>query len=597
MSCLKKGLFYITFSLTAAVVSVCAHPMHASAATIVTADILNVRSGAGTEYSRVGSVRYGNEVAIVESVTGADGYTWNHISSPVQGWVRGDYLAERSTESGTESAAPSGGTEGTVTADVLNVRSGAGTGYSRLGTIRYGAKVAVISQSGEWYQVNCTIGGANQVGYVHRDYIHVNGPIEETQPETTPETESEAETESLVETESETETESTVETESSAPTVPDQPEQPVSIKGVVNCDALNVRSSASTSGSRLGLIYQNAEVEILAQEGSWYKVNCTINGSVRTGYVHSDYITKKAVPSTPSTGDNTNTDNNTGSSTVIAHGIVNCDALNVRTGAGTSYGKLGMIYRNTKVEILAQEGSWYKVNCTIGANVQTGYVSADYITKVNPGDASGGTQTSSSYRIANFPMIYQNPELPTGCEITSLTMILRFAGYSVDKTTMASQYLPKEDYKLTVGADGKKYGPDLDYVFVGDPFKAGSGTVCGAEALVTAGNSYLSECGSSLRVKNLTGCSASELYERVSNNQPVVVLSTISMANRWAVNGWYTSSGKYVGFSRNDHASVLIGYTQNTVTIACPIYGVQTYTKTQFEKVFASRGYQAVVIE
>ena len=115
--------------------------------------------------------------------------------------------------------------------------------------------------------------------------------------------------------------------------------------------------------------------------------------------------------------------------------------------------------------------------------------------------------------------------------------------------------------------------------------------------MATAGNSYLSECGSSLRVKNLTGCSASELYERVSNNQPVVVLSTISMANRWAVNGWYTSSGKYVGFSRNDHASVLIGHTQNTVTIACPIYGVQTYTKTQFEKVFASRGYQAVVIE
>ena len=65
MSCLKKGLFYITFSLMAAVVSVCVHPMHASAATIVTADILNVRSGAGTEYSRVGSVRYGNEVAII----------------------------------------------------------------------------------------------------------------------------------------------------------------------------------------------------------------------------------------------------------------------------------------------------------------------------------------------------------------------------------------------------------------------------------------------------------------------------------------------------------------------------------------------------
>ena len=39
------------------------------------------------------------------------------------------------------------------------------------------------------------------------------------------------------------------------------------------------------------------------------------------------------------------------------------------------------------------------------------------------------------------------------------------------------------------------------------------------------------------------------------------------------------------------------GYTDTTVVIACPIYGVRTYTKAQFERVYNSRGCKAVVLE
>ncbi len=38
--------------------------------------------------------------------------------------------------------------------------------------------------------------------------------------------------------------------------------------------------------------------------------------------------------------------------------------------------------------------------------------------------------------------ILQNPELPTGCEATSLTMVLNYWGYTVSKVTIAGQYLP-----------------------------------------------------------------------------------------------------------------------------------------------------------
>ncbi len=50
-------------------------------------------------------------------------------------------------------------------------------------------------------------------------------------------------------------------------------------------------------------------------------------------------------------------------------------------------------------------------------------------------------------------------------------------------------------------------------------------------------------------------------------------------------------------WSTNDHGAVLIGYTQDTVTIADPIAGMVEYSRTQFEEVFASRGSRCVILE
>ena len=37
------------------------------------------------------------------------------------------------------------------------------------------------------------------------------------------------------------------------------------------------------------------------------------------------------------------------------------------------------------------------------------------------------------HEIQDFEIIYQEPELPTGCEITALTMVLHYYGFDVDK--------------------------------------------------------------------------------------------------------------------------------------------------------------------
>ena len=88
---------------------------------------------------------------------------------------------------------------------------------------------------------------------------------------------------------------------------------------------------------------------------------------------------------------------------------------------------------------------------------------------------------------------------------------------------------------------------------------------------------------------DITGTQPEELYSYVSRDVPVVVWVTTYMNPRKELHGWYTPDGDYVQWSKNDHGAVLVGYTEDTVTIADPITGLTEYEKERFEKVLASR--------
>lgn len=199
--------------------------------------------------------------------------------------------------------------------------------------------------------------------------------------------------------------------------------------------------------------------------------------------------------------------------------------------------------------------------------------------------------------IDNFPVVLQEPELPTGCEITAMTMLLNYYGYPVDKVTMATEYLPcLPSSDLHTGENGVLYGNDLNKYFIGDPASE-HGVICGTEAILTAANTYLDTEKSTMEAVDKTGSLPKELYELVDTDTPVMIWCTIGMEDRVVEQGWFTENGAYVDWAKNDHGAVLVGHGKDTVTVADPISGLVEYSRQQFESVFASRGNKCVIMQ
>ena len=104
----------------------------------------------------------------------------------------------------------------------------------------------------------------------------------------------------------------------------------------VTASSLNFRSGPSTSHSIIGSLQKGQQVEYISESGSWAKVK--YNGV--TGYVHGDYLTKST-----STGIST--------SQGTTQYVNSTSGLNVRSGAGTTYSKLGTLEYKEKVTVLS----------------------------------------------------------------------------------------------------------------------------------------------------------------------------------------------------------------------------------------------------
>ncbi len=263
----------------------------------------------------------------------------------------------------------------------LNVRKGPGTKYAKMGTLSKGAKVEVITKlpSG-WYKIKYK----GTYGYVLGKYVKLNTPQQDEKVIATGKT-----TEQLNVRKGSSTKYAKIGSLSKGAKVEivsklsngwykikykgtygyvsgayvkldsEQPkpgeDEKIIATGKTTVSSLNVRSGPSSNYSKLGILTKGTKVEVVERySNGWYKIK--YKGSY--GYVSGAYVSLDG-----SKGE------------VIATGKTTA-GLNVRSGAGTGYKKIGHLNKGTKVEIVTKlSNGWYKIKF----NSSYGYVSGDYV--------------------------------------------------------------------------------------------------------------------------------------------------------------------------------------------------------------------------
>ena len=215
-------------------------PTTTQSGTVKVTGALNVRSGAGTGYSVIGSLSNGAKVEIVE--TSGSWYKIKYGSG--YGYISKDYVTVSSSSNGGSTNNGGNNTVTTTQSGIvkvtsgLNVRSGAGTGYSVIGSLSNGTNVEIVETSGSWYKIKYGSG----YGYVSKDYILVN-------------------TRSIA-------------------------ENTVLREGTVVTVALKVRNESNYESNVIGTIAMGEKVSVLEDSGEWSKIE--YNGKM--GYILNEYV-------------------------------------------------------------------------------------------------------------------------------------------------------------------------------------------------------------------------------------------------------------------------------------------------------------------
>ena len=330
-------------------------PVSVSAATsgtkvTVTADNLNIRAEASGKSNETGALKKGATVEIVQTKKDDKGYRWGKLADG-RGWINLKYTsAGGSGGGGASSMEITTGTKYAVkTSCALNVRSGPGSSYDTVDTLRKGTTVYVVegrkdSRGNKWGKLD------SGKGWVNLKYVTATGDTSGSD---------------------------------------NQAASSVSYNVKTTC-YLNVRSGAGTGNGVVDGLDKGTVVTITAEKkdsngNTWGKL------SSGKGWVNLKYTTRTTQQSTDGN------DASTASYTVKT----NC-YLNVRSGAGTGNGVVDGLNKGTVVTIVAEKkdskgNTWGKLSDG------TGWVNLSYTTKTSTAqqnnNSANGSGTSANYKV------------------------------------------------------------------------------------------------------------------------------------------------------------------------------------------------------
>lgn len=211
-------------------------------------------------------------------------------------------------------------------------------------------------------------------------------------------------------------------------------------KVAVSSGTLNVRSSMSTTSTIKKSLKKDSYITLISKSGNWWYVEYAKNSY---GYCHSNYITVL---------------NGTTKLVNITSG-----SLNVRSGAGSNYSKIGSLLKGEVVIVLSTIGNWSKI---LYHGTKTGYVSKTYL---SDNISQNNEYKAISLNVPSFKQTdgrWANVKIGTsgktiaqiGCATTGIAMVESYR----TKTTIFPNEMAK---KLKYTSSGSVYWPN-DYTAV-----------------------------------------------------------------------------------------------------------------------------------
>ncbi|WP_462409495.1 C39 family peptidase [Neobacillus sp. Marseille-QA0830] len=189
--------------------------------------------------------------------------------------------------------------------------------------------------------------------------------------------------------------------------------------------------------------------------------------------------------------------------------------------------------------------------------------------------------------INDVPLVQQMPELSRGCEVTSLTMMLQYAGVSIDKLTLAKE-ITTVPFRYQSGLKGNPNDGFVGNIYTFN--KSGYAVYHGP--IADLAEKYLPG-----KIVDLSGQSIDSVYEMVKQGSPVWVItnSRFSSLPDSEFSTWSTPSGQ-VKITYREHSVLIVGYDDTYVYINDPL-AEQPYkavSRANFEASWTQMGSQAI---
>lgn len=197
-----------------------------------------------------------------------------------------------------------------------------------------------------------------------------------------------------------------------------------------------------------------------------------------------------------------------------------------------------------------------------------------------------GEEALPAFFCLDVAYLAQNPELPTGCEAVSLTTVLNYLGYEIDKCDLVDNYLPQGEIGST----------NPNQAFIGSPYDAWA-YGCYAPVIVMTANAYLQQVGASERAVDLSGTEIDTLLTQYlyKYERPVIFWASQNMEPIRQSTSWVIG-GENITWRGNNHCLVLIGWSERGYIFSDPLCGIVEYDKEITALRYAENGMQAVYI-